>query len=115
MGLTHFYPHFNLPPSESIVYLLLTLTCFRGQLESTVWEEKRLNPRLTKPLEQFIQLMDNLNLPHPKKIGDYHYIGACVYILCIFLLYFLYILNVDVALPANLECGVHDIPQKDIK
>lgn len=41
----------------------------RGQLESTVWEEKNYNPRLTKSLEEFVELMDNLNLPYPKKIG----------------------------------------------
>uniref|UniRef100_A0A1A9UIZ4 Persulfide dioxygenase ETHE1, mitochondrial n=1 Tax=Glossina austeni TaxID=7395 RepID=A0A1A9UIZ4_GLOAU len=58
---------------------------YKGQLESTVWEEKNYNPRLTKSLEQFVELMDNLNLPYPKKI--------------------------DQSLPANRECGIHDIPQ----
>lgn len=42
---------------------------FRGQLESTVAEEKELNPRLSKTLEEFVEIMDNLNLPYPKKIG----------------------------------------------
>lgn len=41
----------------------------RGQLESTVAEERELNPRLSKPLEDFVEIMSNLNLPYPKKIG----------------------------------------------
>lgn len=41
----------------------------RGQLETTVGEEKKYNPRLTKDIDSFIQIMDNLNLPRPKLIG----------------------------------------------
>lgn len=41
----------------------------RGQLESSVAEEKRYNPRLTKDIDTFVDIMDNLNLPKPKKIG----------------------------------------------
>lgn len=37
---------------------------------TTVKEEKKLNPRLTKSAEEFVELMNNLNLPYPKKIGD---------------------------------------------
>ncbi|XP_017106349.2 persulfide dioxygenase ETHE1, mitochondrial [Drosophila bipectinata] len=59
---------------------------YKGQMESSVWEEKRYNPRLTKDLEEFIKIMDNLNLPYPKKI--------------------------DASLPANRECGVYDIPKE---
>lgn len=36
---------------------------------TTVEEEKKFNPRLTKSLEEFVELMNNLNLPYPKKIG----------------------------------------------
>lgn len=42
----------------------------RGQLESTVAEEMEFNPRLSKSLEEFVEIMDNLNLPYPKKIGE---------------------------------------------
>ncbi|XP_037950766.1 persulfide dioxygenase ETHE1, mitochondrial-like [Teleopsis dalmanni] len=59
---------------------------YKGQLESSVWEEKQYNPRLTKNLEEFIQIMDNLNLPYPRKI--------------------------DASLPANRECGLFDIPKE---
>jgi len=38
-------------------------------MESSVWEEKRYNPRLTKDIEEFVKIMENLNLPYPKKIG----------------------------------------------
>lgn len=58
---------------------------YKGFNVSSVWEEKRLNPRLKdeNTEEQFVQIMDNLNLPYPKKI--------------------------DASLPANMLCGVvHD-------
>lgn len=56
---------------------------YLGQTVSTVGEERRFNPRLTKSLEEFIHIMNNLNLPKPLKI--------------------------DVAVPANLVCGVHQV------
>jgi len=40
-----------------------------GQTVSTIGEEKTYNPRLTKSLDEFIEVMDNLNLAYPKKIG----------------------------------------------
>ena len=43
---------------------------YKGRTSSTVGEEKRLNPRLTKPKEEFIDIMNNLGLPYPKKIGE---------------------------------------------
>lgn len=55
---------------------------YKGLMVTTVKEEKTLNPRLTKPLEQFVEIMNNLNLPYPKKI--------------------------DMALPANRMCGIQD-------
>lgn len=56
---------------------------YKGQTVSTVDEEKKYNPRLTKSLEEFVKIMNNLNLPKPKQI--------------------------DIAVPANLVCGLHDI------
>lgn len=56
---------------------------YLGQTVSTVGEERRFNPRLTKSLEEFVHIMNNLNLPKPKKI--------------------------DIAVPANLVCGVHQV------
>ncbi|XP_061406887.1 persulfide dioxygenase ETHE1, mitochondrial [Lethenteron reissneri] len=55
---------------------------YTGQTMSTVAEEKKFNPRFTKPLPQFVELMNNLNLPKPKQI--------------------------DRAVPANLLCGIQD-------
>lgn len=43
--------------------------CVSGQLTSTVSEERKFNPRLTKSLDEFVNIMKNLNLPKPKKIG----------------------------------------------
>ena len=57
---------------------------YKGLTMSTVGEEKALNPRLTKSKADFQALMGGLNLPYPKRI--------------------------DVALPANLKCGVQDVP-----
>ena len=68
------YPHFwsQLYPAHD----------YKGRTQSTVGEEKAHNPRLSKPLEEFVEIMANLNLPYPKKI--------------------------DASLPANLQCGIQD-------
>lgn len=50
--------------------------CALGQTASTVGEERKFNPRLTKSLEEFTHIMNNLNLPKPKKIG----IWLCAYV-----------------------------------
>eukprot|EP00931_Biecheleriopsis_adriatica_P004107 TRINITY_DN105825_c0_g1_i1.p1 TRINITY_DN105825_c0_g1~~TRINITY_DN105825_c0_g1_i1.p1 ORF type:complete len:440 (+),score=91.08 TRINITY_DN105825_c0_g1_i1:58-1377(+) len=55
---------------------------YKGRNVSTVGEEKRYNLRLTKSKQEFIKLMSELNLPYPKKM--------------------------DIAVPANLICGVQD-------
>lgn len=36
---------------------------------SSIGAEKACNPRLTKSRQEFINLMHNLNLPHPKQIS----------------------------------------------
>ncbi|XP_071656614.1 persulfide dioxygenase ETHE1, mitochondrial [Patagioenas fasciata] len=53
-----------------------------GHTVSTVGEEKRLNPRLTLSEDEFVRVMDGLGLPRPKLM--------------------------DVAVPANLRCGIQD-------
>lgn len=63
-------------------YYLYPAHDYTGQTVTTVGEEKAHNPRLTKPMEQFVQIMDNLNLPYPKQI--------------------------DAALPANMVCGLQN-------
>lgn len=55
---------------------------YTGQTVSTIGEEKTFNPRLTKSLDEFIEVMNNLNLSYPLKI--------------------------DIALPINLKCGIQD-------
>lgn len=54
---------------------------YKGMTHSTVWEEKNFNPRvaLSKSEDDFVKIMSELKLAHPKKI--------------------------DVAVPANLVCG----------
>lgn len=64
-------------PAECIVY---PAHDYQGRPSSTIGEERTLNPRLTKSKEQFKSIMDALNLPKPKQI--------------------------DVAVPANLKCGI---------
>lgn len=65
-------------PGDCVVY---PAHDYQGRPCSTIGEEKRLNPRLTKSLGEFKTIMGNLNLPRPKQI--------------------------DVAVPANLKCGVY--------
>jgi len=43
---------------------------YSGQLVTSVAEEKKLNTRLTKPLDEFVNIMNNLNLPYPKFIDE---------------------------------------------
>jgi hypothetical protein len=43
---------------------------YKGRTSSTIGEEKQHNPRLSKSMEEFVQIMANLNLPYPKKIGE---------------------------------------------
>lgn len=69
-------------PDDTIVY---PGHDYKGRTDSTIGIEKRTNPRLgiDKSKEEFMDIMSNLNLPHPKKI--------------------------DVAVPANLRCGIPDV------
>ena len=44
---------------------------YNGRWVSTIGQEKRINPRLASvPRAQFIEIMHNLDLPHPKKIAE---------------------------------------------
>ncbi|CAG0887253.1 unnamed protein product [Darwinula stevensoni] len=52
---------------------------FVGQTATTVSEEKKYNPRLTKTKEEFIEIMNNLNLAYPKMIGkDMYVLPVCI-------------------------------------
>jgi sulfur dioxygenase len=68
-------------PDETLVF---PAHDYKGRMMSTIGEEKSLNPRLgvAKTKEEFIEIMNNLNLAYPKRI--------------------------DVALPANLKCGIDE-------
>lgn len=65
-------------PESTIIY---PAHDYNGFTSSSVWEEKQHNPRLqlTNSFEDFATIMDNLNLPYPKKL--------------------------DKSLPANMKCG----------
>ena len=54
-----------------ILMTSLIATFVLGMTRTSVMEEKQFNPRLTKTKEEFIKIMDNLNLPYPKKIGKF--------------------------------------------
>ncbi len=64
-------------PRSTIVY---PAHDYKGNTSSSIGEERDLNPRLTKDLAGFIDIMNNLGLAPPKKI--------------------------DTSLPANFKCGV---------
>jgi len=57
---------------------------YNGFMDTTVEEEKKLNPRLSKSKAEFVEIMNNLNLPYPAQI--------------------------DKALPANKVCGLYNLP-----
>jgi len=68
-------------------FMLYPAHDYMGRTVTSVDEEKRCNPRLTKSLEEFIDIMNNLNLAPPKYINE--------------------------AVPANMVCGVmENVPQK---
>jgi sulfur dioxygenase len=54
---------------------------YNGRTSSSIWEEKRHNPRIGGAANEqdFVGYMENLRLPHPKQL--------------------------DIAVPANLQCG----------
>jgi len=55
---------------------------YKGETVSTIGEERAFNPRLqVKSVDQYVELMNNLNLPNPKMM--------------------------DVAVPANMKVGLH--------
>jgi sulfur dioxygenase len=55
-------------PEDTLVY---PAHDYKGISESsTIYEEKNYNPRLTKSKDDFIELMNGLNLPYPKKIQE---------------------------------------------
>jgi sulfur dioxygenase len=69
-------------PDSTIVY---PAHDYKSRTQSQIGDEKANNPRLgaTKTKDEFVEIMANLNLSYPKKI--------------------------DVAVPANMRCGVPDV------
>jgi glyoxylase-like metal-dependent hydrolase (beta-lactamase superfamily II)/rhodanese-related sulfurtransferase len=66
-------------PDETMVF---PAHDYKGDTVSTIGEEKRHNPRLqVKSIDEYVELMGNLNLPNPKLM--------------------------DVVLPANMHVGLH--------
>src|SRR5262252_5528807 len=64
-------------PEETLVY---PAHDYKGETVSTIGEEKAFNPRLqVKSIDEYVELMNNLNLPNPKMM--------------------------DVAVPANMKVG----------
>ncbi|XP_012536910.1 persulfide dioxygenase ETHE1, mitochondrial isoform X1 [Monomorium pharaonis] len=73
---------FSLPQN----YRLYPAHDYNGRTVTSVAEEKALNPRLSKSLEEFVKIMNNLNLPYPKMI--------------------------DKAVPANRVCGLYEVEEE---
>ncbi|KAK4851941.1 hypothetical protein QYF36_019686 [Acer negundo] len=70
-------------PKDTLIY---PAHDYKGFTVSTVGEEMQHNPRLTKDEEAFKNIMENLNLSYPKMM--------------------------DIAVPANLVCGMQDLTSK---
>lgn len=67
-------------------YRLYPAHDYNGRTVTTVAEEKAYNPRLSKSLEEFVDIMNHLNLPYPKMI--------------------------DKAVPSNKVCGLYEIEEE---
>jgi len=65
-------------------YLVFPAHDYKGLTCSSIGEEKKFNPRLTKTIEEFKEIMSNLNLPYPKMM--------------------------DRSVPANKVCGLYNLP-----
>jgi sulfur dioxygenase len=66
-------------PDDTLVY---PAHDYKGDMVSTIGEEKRFNPRLNvKSVDEYVDLMNNLKLPNPKMM--------------------------DIAVPANMHVGLH--------
>src|ERR1700691_3619620 len=66
-------------PEETMVF---PAHDYKGDTVSTIGEEKRFNPRLqVRSVDEYVELMNNLNLPNPKLM--------------------------DVVVPANMQVGLH--------
>ncbi|KAJ1392512.1 Ribonuclease Z/Hydroxyacylglutathione hydrolase-like [Sesbania bispinosa] len=70
-------------PKDTLIY---PAHDYKGFTVSTVGEEMQYNPRLTKDEETFKNIMANLNLSYPKMI--------------------------DIAVPANMVCGIQSNPKQ---
>ncbi|CAN6453044.1 unnamed protein product [Victoria cruziana] len=72
-------------PKETLIY---PGHDYKGYTVSTVGEEVLYNPRLSKDEETFRKIMEGLNLPYPRML--------------------------DVALPANMVCGLQDVSVQSV-
>lgn len=108
---------------------------YKGQTASSIGEEKAFNPRLSKSKAEFVDIMANLNLPYPKKIGahvtdpptmlpplsmlpitaafpvridGYHVSAVPLHVLTRNISPARWCLPADASLPANLVCGIQD-------
>ncbi|XP_060672477.1 persulfide dioxygenase ETHE1 homolog, mitochondrial-like isoform X3 [Ziziphus jujuba] len=73
-------------PKDTLIY---PAHDYKGFTVSTVGEEMLYNPRLTRDEETFRNIMENLSLPYPKMI--------------------------DLAVPANMVCGLQDLSAKPVE
>jgi sulfur dioxygenase len=70
-------------------FLLYPAHDYKGLTCSSVGEERRWNPRLTQSEEEFVRIMEGLNLPQPAKI--------------------------DLAVPANRLCGLQELMDGELR
>lgn len=100
--------------------------CESGQTVSTVGEERKYNPRLIKSKDEFVELMNSLNLPKPDKIGIKSVLFHSSAVTCVnlwvpmcqfngktatlqILNHFSFLSFADISVPANLVCGLHGL------
>lgn len=101
--------------------------CESGQTVSTVGEERKFNPRLIKSKDEFVEIMNSLNLPKPDKIGTKTIMFLSLTIISVLIWTvvpmqhknynstlnifndFSFVSFVDISVPANLVCGLHGL------
>uniref|UniRef100_A0A3B3TVU4 Persulfide dioxygenase ETHE1, mitochondrial n=1 Tax=Poecilia latipinna TaxID=48699 RepID=A0A3B3TVU4_9TELE len=110
-------------PDDCLVY---PAHDYLGQTVSTVGEERKYNPRLIKSKDEFVEIMNSLNLPKPDKIGNKPVLFRSSAITCVnlwvptcqfngktaaqqILNHFSFPSFADISVPANLVCGLHGL------
>ena len=91
------------------------MSLLSGLTVTSVEEEKVHNPRLTKNKDEFVEIMENLNLDYPKKIGKHKQSFEGGTLLREMSLPWLTHFSLDAAVPANLVDGTEQVDENLVR